>query len=146
MVLQCLLLLFPAVIFLQSGLDKVFKPEGNKAYIISVFEKTFLNSISGILFYLLLLLEVTCGIMAVAGIFMLALQGDDTLGYYTFIVSVITLSGLLAGQRIAGDYPGAAGIMPYLILPVCIFFRCNQRSSHSPTFSTCWVCGNISTG
>ena len=116
MVLQCLMLLFPAVIFLQSGLDKVFKPEGNKAYIISVFEKTFLNSISGILFYLLLLLEVTCGIMAVAGIFMLALQGDDTLGYYTFIVSVITLSGLLAGQRIAGDYPGAAGIMPYLIL------------------------------
>jgi hypothetical protein len=54
--------------------------------------------------------------MAVAGIFMLASKGDDTLGYYTFIVSVITLSGLLAGQRIAGDYPGAAGIMPYLIL------------------------------
>ena len=64
MVLQCLMLLFPAVIFLQSGLDKVFKFEGNKAYIISVFEKTFLNSISGILFYLLLLLEVACGIMA----------------------------------------------------------------------------------
>lgn len=116
MVLQCLLLLFPAVIFLQSGLDKVLNMEGNKSYILSVFEKTFLKPISGLLFYLLTILELACGILAVAGIFMLASQGTETIGYYSFLLSVITLIGLLAGQRITRDYPGASGLMPYLIL------------------------------
>jgi len=58
MVLKCLMLLFPAVIFLQSGLDKLFKMEGNKTYILSVFKKTFLKPISGTLFYLLMILEL----------------------------------------------------------------------------------------
>jgi putative oxidoreductase len=116
MVLQCLLLLFPAVIFLQSGLDKAFKLGDNKAYILSVFENTFLKPISGILFFLLLILELGCGIIAVAAIVLLTSKGEYTIGYYTFLLSVITLTGLLAGQRIARDYAGAAGIMPYLIL------------------------------
>ena len=116
MVLQCLMLLFPAVVFLQSGLDKVFNMEDNKTYINAVFARTFLKSISGILFYLLLIIELITGTLALAGIFMLASQGDETAGYYTFLLSVITLIGLLAGQRIARDYPGASGLTPYLIL------------------------------
>jgi hypothetical protein len=32
------------------------------------------------------------------------------------VISTITLLGLLAGQRIAGDYAGAAGIVPYLVV------------------------------
>lgn len=116
MVLKCLMLLFPAVIFLQSGLDKLFKMEGNKTYILSVFKKTFLKPISGTLFYLLMILELACGMMAIAGFFTLVSRDDETIGYFTFLLSVITLTGLLAGQRIACDYAGAAGIIPYLIL------------------------------
>ncbi|MBM3399922.1 MAG: DoxX family membrane protein [Bacteroidetes bacterium] len=116
MVLKCLMLLFPAVIFLQSGLDKLFKMEGNKTYILSVFKKTFLKPISGTLFYLLMILELACGMMAITGFFTLVSRDDETIGYFTFLLSVITLTGLLAGQRIACDYAGAAGIIPYLIL------------------------------
>lgn len=116
MVLKCLMLLFPAVIFLQSGLDKLFKMEGNKTYILSVFKKTFLKPISGTLFYLLMILELACGMMAIAGFLTLVSRDDETIGYFTFLLSVITLTGLLAGQRIACDYAGAAGIIPYLIL------------------------------
>jgi len=116
MVLQCPFLLFPAVIFLQSGLDKVFKIEDNKTYINAVFARTFLKSFSGMLFYFLLTIELITGTLAVAGIFMLVSQGAETIGYYTFLLSVITLISLLAGQRIARDYPGASGLTPYLIL------------------------------
>lgn len=116
MVLQCLLLLFPAVIFLQSGLDKVFKHDENKTYINAVFARTFLKPLSGLLFYVLLIIELITGILAVVGIYMLASQAVAIIGYYTFLLSAITLTGLLAGQRIARDYAGAAGLVPYLIL------------------------------
>ncbi|MFN5217626.1 MAG: hypothetical protein ACK5CL_02570 [Sphingomonadales bacterium] len=116
LVFKCLLLLFPAVIFLQSGLDKVFKHEENKTYIQAVFARTFLKPLSGLLFYLLLMIELITGSLAIAGLYMMYADGDHTIGYYTFFLSVITLIGLLAGQRIARDYAGASGIMPYLIL------------------------------
>ena len=118
LVFKCLLLLFPAIIFLQSGLDKVFKHEENRTYIHAVFARTFLKPLSGMLFYLLMLIELITGFMAIAGIFLLAFQGDDVVGYYTFLLSVITLTSLLAGQRIARDYAGASGIMPYLMMAV----------------------------
>ena len=116
LVFKCLLLLFPAVIFLQSGLDKVFKHEENKNYIQAVFARTFLKPLSGLLFYLLLIIELITGTLAIAGMYMMFTEGNDTMGYYTFLLSVITLIGLLAGQRIARDYAGASGIMPYLIM------------------------------
>lgn len=125
MVLQCLLLVFPAVIFLQSGLDKVFNFEENKNYINAVFALTFLKPMSGMLFYLLLIMELITGALAIVGflltvvppgIFVTASKGAETVGYYTFLLSVIILTGLLAGQRIARDYAGAAGLVPYLIL------------------------------
>jgi hypothetical protein len=114
--LKSLLLLFPAVIFLQSGLDKVFKLDENKTYIRAVFARTFLKPLSDMMFYMLLVIELLIGALAIAGIFLLVFQSQATVGYYTFLLSAVTLTFLLAGQRIARDYVGAAGLVPYLIV------------------------------
>ena len=114
MILKILVLMFPAVVFLQAGLDKLFNMKSNAQYIQSVFAKTALSSVSVLLFVLLVILELAAGLHAVAGAIMLYISGDAMLGFLGRVISTITLLGLLAGQRIAGDYAGAAGIVPYL--------------------------------
>jgi hypothetical protein len=116
MILKILVLMFPAVVFLQAGVDKLFNMKSNAQYIQSVFAKTALSSVSVLLFVLLVILELAAGLHAVAGAIMLYVSGDAMLGYLGMVISTITLLGLLAGQRIAGDYAGAAGIVPYLAL------------------------------
>jgi uncharacterized membrane protein YphA (DoxX/SURF4 family) len=114
MVLKLLMLMFPAVIFLQAGLDKLFNMKSNAQYIQSVFEKTVLSGQAVLLFVVLVILELASGLNAMAGAVLLYISGDASLGYVAMVLSCITLLCLLAGQRIAKDYAGAAGIVPYL--------------------------------
>ncbi|MEK0420530.1 MAG: hypothetical protein RLZZ161_381 [Bacteroidota bacterium] len=108
--------MFPAVIFLQAGLDKLFNMKSNAQYIQSVFEKTVLSSQASLLFVVLVILELASGLNAMAGAVLLYISGDASLGYVAMVLSCITLLCLLAGQRIAKDYAGAAGIVPYLVV------------------------------
>ena len=113
---------FVAILFLQSGFDKVLDYKRNKSYIITVFSKTPLNSLSGLLLIGITALEVLTGIMALAGVVQLLFYHNQSLSIYALLLAMISLLALFSGQRIAKDYGGAAGIVPYFILVVFSLF------------------------
>ncbi len=110
--------LFMAILFLQSGLDKVFNFKGNKGYIQSVFEKTFLSKFSSLLFLSITVLEIATGLLALAGSAQMFLHQVEDLALFSLLLSAVSLLSLFAGQRIAKDYGGAAGIVPYFIVAI----------------------------
>lgn len=112
------LVLFVAILFTQSGLDKVIDFKGNKAYIQLVFEKSFLHRFSGLMFISITILEVSTGLCALVGIFSLFLFKSEQYAVLALLLASATILALFAGQRIAKDYGGASGIVPYFIVVV----------------------------
>lgn len=115
-VIQVLISLFAGVLFLQSGLDKIFDFKGNKGYIQSVFAKTFFNSFSGILFVIIIILEVLAGISAFFGGIFYFVEGQKDFAILGLELSLLSLLCLFTGQRIAKDYAGAASLVGYFLL------------------------------
>ncbi|MFT5884873.1 MAG: putative oxidoreductase [Arcticibacterium sp.] len=112
------IVVFIAILFLQSGLDKILDFNGNKAYVKSVFEKTFLASLSGLLFLSITVLEIATGIVALIGGLQMCFNQKEDLALMALFLSSASLLSLFAGQRIAKDYGGASGIVPYFIVIV----------------------------
>ncbi len=112
---EIILLLFLAITFLQSGLDKILDWKGNIGWLKEHFSKTFMGKIVEINVAIILIIEVIAGILAVLGICQLVVNDNSTLGFYAAILSAITLLLLLFGQRVAKDYDGARTIVIYLI-------------------------------
>ncbi len=116
--LQILIGLFFSILFLQSGLDKVFNFNGNKEYIDSVFEKTPLKSFSLLLFLGILLLETAAGVLSMVGSVYYLFTQENLMLLLGLQISAISLVCLFLGQRIAKDYAGAASLVPYFLLAV----------------------------
>jgi hypothetical protein len=108
--------LFAAILFLQSGLDKVFDWSENLEFIKGHFAKTFLAPTVPMMFATITLMEVASGFLAAAGIIYYLAVGSLTLIYYSALLGTLTITALFFGQRIAKDYPGAAVLVPYFLL------------------------------
>lgn len=118
-----LILVFLAVTFLQSGYDKVIDWQGNVGWLKGHFEKTFIKNSVPQSLMVILVLEIIAGILCVAGVIQMLMNGDTTFGYYGSLVSSITLIFLLFGQRIAKDYDGARTIAIYFVPAILgVFF------------------------
>lgn len=115
-IIKLLLVLFVGVLFTQSGLDKVIDFKGNKAYIKSVFEKTFLNPVSSFLFLMITILETAAGLLCLIGIVLIIINGQEDFAVLGLELSALSILGLFAGQRIAKDYGGAASLVGYFLL------------------------------
>jgi hypothetical protein len=115
----CLAIL--CIVFLQSGIDKVFHFKSEKAFVQSHFRKSPLNRMSGALFIILTILEITSGVLSAGAIIHLYLHDDVIMANLASVLSSITLLSLLLGQRVAKDYAGAQTIIIYLI-PVVLLF------------------------
>jgi uncharacterized membrane protein YphA (DoxX/SURF4 family) len=115
-VLQLLVSAFLAVLFLQSGIDKVVDRTGNREYLQQHFAKSPLASTVGPMFLIITILEVSAGVLSGAGCLILLLTRDPTVAYLGAIVSAINLIALFFGQRVAKDYVGAAVLVPYFLL------------------------------
>ena len=112
---EIILLLFLAITFLQSGLDKILDWKGNIGWLKEHFSKTFMGKMVEINVAIILVIETVAGILAILGIYQLIVNDNATLGFYAAILSAITLLLLLFGQRVAKDYDGARTIVIYLI-------------------------------
>jgi len=124
-----LISLFFAITFLQSGLDKLFQRSGNLSWFKSVFEPTIIKPVVTPLFYWISIQELVIGgWMLIAAFSYLFL--DCYCGLVTdwgFILCLALLIQLFTGQRIAKDYPGASGIIPYIIVALIaqgLFSQC----------------------
>ncbi len=106
---------FLAILFLQSGLDKVFDWSGNKAYVKGYLDKTPMRRFSGFLFFVITVLEVLAGVVSAAGVLSTVLLRETGLGLFGAFLAASSIVSLFMGQRLAKDYASAAGMVPYFL-------------------------------
>ena len=115
-ILQILVSAFIAILFLQSGIDKVVDRAGNRAYLNQHFAKSPLAGTVGPMFAVITVLEISAGALAGIGCAVLIVTHDPTVAYLGAIVGAINLCALFFGQRVSKDYAGAAALVPYFLL------------------------------
>ena len=115
---QLITALFLAILFLQSGLDKVFNFGDNLSWLTGHFSKTpFRGQVKSMLITITIT-EVAAGALALLGAGQIVLNGEKTFAMYGAQLAALNIAMLFFGQRIAKDYPGATSLVPYFI--VCI--------------------------
>ena len=123
--LQILVSLFLAILFLQSGIDKVIDRQGNLDWLKGHFTKSPLAGVVPLMFLALTILEVAAGVLSAIGCALLILSHNSTVAFYGAIVSAVAIIALFFGQRIAKDYAGAAVLVPYFLLTLVAISLCH---------------------
>ena len=121
--------LMVAVLFLQSGLDKVFDWSGNLGWLTGHFSKTFLAPLVPLLLGTITVMELAAGTLAAVGLVYFLIASSTVIIFWSTVVAALSLLSLFFGQRIAKDYPGAVSIVPYFILVLVLMFFTNPYSS-----------------
>jgi diacylglycerol kinase len=122
-ILQILISAFLAVLFLQSGIDKIVDRAGNRAYLNQHFAKSPLAGTVGPMFAVITILEVSAGALSGIGCVLLLLTRDSLVAYLGAVVAGINIVALFFGQRVSKDYVGAAVLVPYFLLALAgIYF------------------------
>lgn len=114
--------IFVAVLFIQSGLDKVFDRKGNLSFITDHFSKTILAPTVPVMFATITAMEVATGFLAAAGVIYFLVAGSTVLIFYAAVLGAVSITALFFGQRIAKDYAGAAILVPYFILMLALIY------------------------
>jgi hypothetical protein len=107
---------FFAIVFIQSGIDKIFNWKDNLNWLKQYFEKSPLKNQVPLLLGITTVLESGAGFLSVIGSFLLLAVGDGYISKLGLVFSNLSLLCLFFGQRLAKDYTGAAGLVPYFIL------------------------------
>ncbi len=124
--MQILCLAFLSVLFLQSGLDKVFNYQGNYEWLKGHFAKSPLKNTVGLLMPAITVLEVAAGVCCAIGIVNLFLQGTDTgMGLIGAQLSALSILALFFGQRLAQDYAGAGALTGYFLIALLGIYLCS---------------------
>jgi diacylglycerol kinase len=121
-ILQILVSAFLAILFLQSGIDKIVDRRGNRAYLDQHFAKSPLAGTVGPMFAVITILEVSAGALAGVGCVLLILMRDSTVAYLGAVVAGINILALFFGQRVAKDYVGAAVLVPYFLVALTAIY------------------------
>ena len=117
--------LLVSILFIQSGLDKVFDWSGNVEWLKGHFSKTFLARAVPLMLAKITALELATGFLSLAGIIYFLTSGSPILVFWASVAGAATITALFAGQRIAKDYPGAAVLIPYFILMILMMYLTN---------------------
>ena len=118
LIVQVLAVSFLAILFLQSGLDKVLDKKGNLDWLISHFANSPFKNFVPVLFFTITVVELLSGIFNLLGVLFLLLDGSLMLALYGTILASVALIMLFLGQRIAKDYIGAQSLVSYFILTI----------------------------
>ncbi|HXH60960.1 MAG TPA: hypothetical protein VNI20_06340 [Fimbriimonadaceae bacterium] len=103
---------FFAVLFLQSGFDKVFDFNGNLSWMQPHFAQSPFRNKVPMLLALMMVLEVAAGAASGLGAVML-LFGHKNWAVIGLGLCCLAFVNLFAGQRISKDYEGAVSIATY---------------------------------
>jgi hypothetical protein len=120
--MQVLISAFLAILFLQSGIDKVVDRRGNLDWLKGHFAKSPLAGMVPALVTIITILELAAGVLTAVGCVLILFRRDSTVAFYGAIVAAISIVGLFFGQRVAKDYPGAATLVPYFILSLAAIY------------------------
>ena len=118
LIVQILAVSFLAILFLQSGLDKVVNKKGNLDWLSSHFANSPFKNFVPVLFITITVVELLSGILNLLGVVFLLFEGSLILALYGTILASVALIMLFLGQRIAKDYVGAQSLVSYFILTI----------------------------
>jgi uncharacterized membrane protein YkgB len=121
-VMQVLSSAFLAILFLQSGFDKIVDRHGNLEWLKGHFAKSPLAGMVPLMVTILTIAEVVAGGLSVVGCVMIFVRRDSTLAFYGAVVAGLSIVALFFGQRMAKDYPGAATLVPYFLLTLAAIY------------------------
>ncbi len=117
--------LLVAILFIQSGLDKVFDWRGNLEWLTGHFSKTFLRGTVPPMLGTITLMELATGFLSLAGLVYFLVAGSTVLVFYAATLGAASIVALFFGQRVAKDYAGAAVLIPYFILLIVLMYLTN---------------------
>jgi hypothetical protein len=121
-VMQVLSSMFLAILFLQSGIDKIVDRRGNVEWLTGHFAKSPLAGMVPAMVTIITILEIVAGGLSAIGCALILLRSDSTLAFYGAVASAVSLVALFFGQRMAKDYPGAGALVPYFLLTVAAIY------------------------
>ena len=124
--LQLLVSAFLAILFLQSGIDKIVDRQGNLQWLSGHFAKSPLAGMVPLIFTVLTIIEVSAGALSGIGLIALLCARNSTIAFYGAIVSAIAVLCLFFGQRMAKEYAGAAVLVPYFLLVLVAIYLLAQ--------------------
>jgi uncharacterized membrane protein YphA (DoxX/SURF4 family) len=113
---------FLAILFLQSGIDKIVDRRGNFEWLKEHFAKSPLAGMVPALLICITILEVAGGALSAIGCVLVILLKDSSIAFYGAILSASAIAALFFGQRIAKDYAGAAVLVPYFLLTLVAIY------------------------
>jgi diacylglycerol kinase len=125
--LQILVSAFLAILFLQSGIDKVVDRRGNLDFLKGHFAKSPLAGMVPLMVTTITILEIAAGALSGIGCALIVLTRDSTLAFYGAVVAAVGITALFFGQRLAKDYAGAAVLVPYFLLTLSAIYLLAQR-------------------
>ena len=120
--LQILASAFLAILFLQSGIDKIVDRWGNLEWLTAHFAKSPLGGIVPAMLTAITILEIAAGALSAIGCVMIMISRDSILAFYGAIIAAIAIVALFFGQRMAKDYAGAAVLVPYFLLALSAIY------------------------
>ena len=124
--MQALAAAFLAIVFLQSGVDKVVDRRGNLEWLTGHFSKSLLAGMVPLMLVAITILELLAGALSGIGAVLLLATRDSTIGFYGAVLAAIAILALFFGQRMAKDYPGAASLVPYFLLTLAAIYLLGQ--------------------
>lgn len=120
--MQILASAFLAILFLQSGLDKILDRKGNLDWLMGHFAKSPLAGMVPLLLVVITILETAAGALSAIGCALLIFRHDPTVAFYGALISAIAILALFFGQRMAKEYPGAGVLVPYFLLTLVAIY------------------------
>ena len=111
-------LTFFLIVFIQSGLDKVYDYKGNLSFLNTLLGGIFSSSLITLALVSVTILELTSGLLCLLGILDVVFNDSNLTGLIGLIVGSFALLVLLFGQRVSKNYDGAKTIAVYFILAV----------------------------
>jgi predicted small integral membrane protein len=124
--MQILASAFLAILFLQSGLDKIVDRRGNLEWLKGHFAKAPFTGTVPLLLTVLTILEVAAGAVSAVGCVLVIILRGPTVAFCGAVSSAVAIIALFFGQRIAKDYAGAAVLVPYFLLTLLAIYLLTQ--------------------
>ena len=120
--LQTAVSAFLAILFLQSGIDKIVDRRGNLEWLKGHFAKSPLAGIVPAMVTAITILEIAAGALSAIGCVVLVFSRDSTVAFYGAVISTVAILALFFGQRMTKDYAGAAVLVPYFLLALAAIY------------------------
>jgi uncharacterized membrane protein YphA (DoxX/SURF4 family) len=120
--LQILVSAFLAILFLQSGIDKIVDRRGNLEFLRGHFAKSPFAGMVPLLVTVITILEIAAGSLSAIGCVLVIITRDSSVAFYGAVISAVSITALFFGQRMAKDYAGAAVLVSYFLLTLVAIY------------------------